>query len=86
MIEEMKRRYNLRSDEALRKADPSIVESLAVSLVALARAMTLLDLREEGAAMARSALHAADIAKRLFQCATSEQSQGTGSTGGKLNM
>lgn len=84
MIDEMKRKYNMTTDAALNEAATSLVESLAVSLVALARAMTLLNMHDKGAAVANNALDAANTAKRLLQSTTSEYSSvhATGSTGG----
>lgn len=81
VIGEMKRKHSLAN--RLDEADPSAVESLAVSLVALARAMALLTQFDEGAAVARNALQTAETAKHLLQDKNESSVQTTGSTGGK---
>lgn len=84
VIDEMKHKHDLTTDAMLSEADSSVVESLAVSLVALARAMTLLNQYDEAAAVVKNALRAADIAKRLLQDSKDETPhQRTESAGGK---
>lgn len=83
-IEEMKRKNNLTTDADLNATDPSVVESHAVSLVALARALTLLDRYDEATVAANNALNAAATARRLFENAKPESSsQQDGSSGGE---
>ena len=83
VIDEMQRKYNLTSSK-LNDAEPSVVESLSVSLVALARALTLLKRYDEATAVTRNALNAAETAKGLFDDSKPESShQQSSSTGGK---
>jgi hypothetical protein len=83
VIDEMKRKYNLTCS-TLNDAEPSVVESLSVSLVALARALTLLKWYEEASVVTRNALNAADTAKAIFEDSKPESShQHANYTGGK---
>lgn len=87
-LDELRRLYTISFGDDGKFEDsavePSVMESLAVSLVALARAMALLMRHDQAAATARSALNAIEIAKRLVQ----EERDGSshrlvGSVGGK---
>jgi hypothetical protein len=79
----MKRKYNL-TGSTLNDAEPSVVESLSVSLVALARALTLLKWYDEASVVTRNALNAADTAKGIFEDSKPESShQHANYTGGK---
>ena len=83
-INELKHKHKVTTDAKLNEAEPSVVESLAASLVALARGMMLLNQYDEAAVATRSALHAADTAKGLLQDTKDESSkQAIGSVGGK---
>lgn len=83
VIDEMKRKYNL-TGSTLNDAEPSVVESLSVSLVALARALTLLKWYDEASVVTRNALNAADTAKGIFEDSKPESShQHANYTGGK---
>lgn len=84
VIDEMKLKYKEKTD-ALDDTDPSVVESLSVSLLALARALTLLNCYDEATVVAQNALNTAERAKRLFESMKEESSgQQIGSSGGKL--
>lgn len=84
MIDRMKHKHGMMSSAMLDKADPSVVESLTISLLALARALTMLNRYVDGALVARNALDVANTAKRLLEeTANDISSQTTVSAGGK---
>jgi hypothetical protein len=84
-IDELKRIYKISfgggDNFEAAAVEPSVMESLAVSLMALARAMALLMLHDQATSTARSALNAAEIAKRLAQDGSAHRI--VGSVGGK---
>ncbi len=90
-IDEMKRLYQVSSGKSGKfdaaGVDPSLMESLCVSFVALARAMALLMQNDQAAATARCALDAAETAKRLMTEKDHDFTfEGSASMGGKTGL